>query len=705
MSGNREAAVAGTGPPVGESREADVVVVGAGPPVGESRETDVVVVGAGPAGSVAAAALAASGLRTVLVGDGSGHGRQYDVVLSAVALDGLAAIPGADAAPLRRLNAADLAFGAGSPRELADAPMAVFARDRLDSWLHGLAEANGAEPLTGRVVAVEGDRVLVRQGQRAMTITAGHVVLATGCERPGIARTPVAGALPSGVVSTLAGGVACARRYRGVRLDGRLSLRLAVPPRTDARARPACLWIVPGDGDTCTIGLARIGDGTDCEEAHDRAVAELMRRDDRFAAATPAGPPVTGPVSSAFAPARTVEGGCLRVGDAAGLANPFTGEGLSHTVHSALYAAEAIAAHPDDPAAARDAYARRLSATFVGYFETARHAAHRYHLAWRMLEATSGSDSPLFVKGRRAVLLPEGLAGATMADQIELPEADALALAPFLAACDEVALAAVREEWPFIARLLLAGRGPGEARIRPAVLFVAALAAAGGVPQAAQVTVGSAVELAMLGALAFLGPGRPAEHTGRGVDWGTTTTVLVGDFLLAQATRLVSAEAPDVAWSFADWLTELTCLRGGRLTDPPGVTAADVFAAMFEFPARLGAQLGCGSPALVARLRAFGRHCGTAFLLADDILALRGQRNRLDTTPETAITARISAIPHLLGRPGHGLADEERARAVEAAVAECRRVREAALALLPGVPGELSRRVLRAFVDAITAPA
>lgn len=56
-----------------------------------------------------------------------------------------------------------------------------------------------------------------------------------------------------------------------------------------------------------------------------------------------------------------VRGRVLLAGDAAGLADPVTGEGIGHAVVSGRIAAEA-AARADDPATVRDLYARRVEA-------------------------------------------------------------------------------------------------------------------------------------------------------------------------------------------------------------------------------------------------------------------------------------------------------------------------------------------------------
>ena len=165
----------------------------------------------------------------------------------------------------------------------------------------------------------------------------------------------------------------------------------------------------------------------------------------------------------------------------------------------------------------------------------------------------------------------------------------------------------IREDWPFLARLAMSGETLGHHRIRPAILFFAAMLAATPVPDIRRATPAAAIELASLGALAFLHP-PPPRSSGRGVDWALAATVLSGDFLLAQAARLIAETAPEVSWSFADWLAELADLRATQIapssSDPsssdlarPGraVTAEAVYASLFEFPARIGAALGGGS--------------------------------------------------------------------------------------------------------------
>jgi flavin-dependent dehydrogenase len=665
-----------------------------------TEPVDVLVVGGGAAGTAAAAALARRGLRVLLAGERP-PGASRDVLVSGPARYALRTIGAWDDAVARPVGTLDLRFGARTRRVIDDAGMAVCDRDRLAGLLHRAATEAGAVALTGRVADLrrdeDGHRATLADGT---AVTARHAVIATGAD-PGRAR---ARGEAGGEGAASGARLQCAQRFTGVAPGGRITLQMVTPAGSDPKAQPSCVWVLPGSGGGCTVAVT--GAGPDAGALMAGAVAGLAEADPRFAGARPDGPLAWAPVDSGFAPERAAAGGRLAVGDAAGLVNPFTGEGLSYAVQSGLLAAESIARHPGDPERAARSYRRALSRAFVGYFETARHAARRYHLAWRVLAATAESDHPFFAKGRRAVLLPEGIAGVTAAEPFDPGPRESLLLRPFLAGCDEVSVASVRSEWPFIARMLITGAGPTRRGLRPAVLLCAGLMSTGAHPDMGHAMTGSAIELASLGGLAFLGPAAPAPSGGRGVDWASATTVLAGDFLLAQACALVAEHAPELSWSFSDWLAELTVLRARYLDAAPGTSSTDVFAAMFEYPLRAGALLADAPPATVAALREFGRHCGRSFVHAEDVLALRGLRTRLDTSLDTLIEGRVSALPELLGAPGLtagrlGADPRLRAEALAAATAACREELELARKAAAEVGEEMPARILRGFAEAM----
>ncbi|NUP50582.1 MAG: FAD-dependent oxidoreductase [Catenulispora sp.] len=648
---------------------------------------DVLIVGAGPAGAAAAVTAARAGL-SVLLADDSAPRPAGDVVLSAVAARRLAEL-GATVPGTRPAGSVELCFP-GRSRQVTGIGTTIAETDVLRAALADAAIAAGAESVTGRVElpsnAADGDRAVLD----GMPIRARHIVLATGAAGT---TTPAH-----------ATGIACAQRFAGIDITDRIVLA-PLRPAAEPGAQPAMLTVLPGPDGTVTVWLTRRGAGpgtsplTDATGLLQDALATLAAHDRRFAAACPTGSAVHAAVHSGFSPDLLEHSEALVVGDAAGLANPFTGEGIGAALLSGMLAGQAVAAHTTDANAARRRYARQLAGEFVGFFETARHATRRYHLVWRTLDAAAASDHTVFAKARRAVLLPEELPGLA-GDRVPITPADRVVTGPFLVACDEVGVATLRAQWPFLARLLVSGAGPARHRIRPALLFLAGLLAEDRMPAVTRATPAAAVELATFGALAFLGT-ESAPAATRNVDWAGATLVMAGDFLMSRASSLIAESAPEASWALADWMAELAACRAARLGDRPG-PATDLHSLLMEFPARLGALLGGASADTVKVLRTVGGLLGEAFTHAEDVLALTGRRTRLDMTLQAALTCRSSAIPDLTGShpddTGRLLADPAfAAEALDACKQACSTTLTRVHAAIADVPGALARRILTAY--------
>ena len=629
---------------------------------------DVLVTGAGPAGAAAALVAARAGLR-VLVRDRRVPRPAHDIMVSDVAAGRLAEL-GIDTAEYPRAGEFELRFPACT-RSVTDSGAAITDAGALRESLIEAAMRAGAEFVTGP------------PGEAAR-----HVVMATGASAPD--------------------GVACAGRYAGIDIKGQILLA-PVMPAADPRSRPATLTILPSDDGTVTAWLARLDGGvtSDPDQMLADALAALARGDARFQHAYPLGPAVSGPLPAGFAPGRLTLSRELIVGDAAGLVNPFTGEGLGAALLSGKLAAEAIVRHPADPDAARAEYAQRLTAEYVGYFETARHAARRYHLVWRMLEGAAGSDHLFLARARRAVLLPEST-GKVSDQRVPVEGQDRVITGPFLFACDEMQIATLRVQWPFLARLLVDGSGFSRHRLRSGMLFLAGLLAEDRKPDLARATPAAAIELAIFGTLAFLGSEGEGNATARSVDWAAATLVLAGDFLMSQGSRLIAESAPELSWAFADWLAELSELRASRLGGGPATaaTAAALQASLMEFPARAGALLGCCADETVQTLRGIGHALGAAFAYAEDVLALSGQRTRLDATLVTMVATRTSTIPDVTATPPDQVADRltdrgYAAMALAAARTACSDALQRARTAISAVPGPAAKRILLAYAAAI----
>ncbi|GAA3581020.1 hypothetical protein [Kribbella ginsengisoli] len=559
----------------------------------------VVVLGAGPAGAVAAAELARRGLRTILVGPPPTA--THTLLVSRYAANLVAdLVPDLLAAgtPINRL---DVSFGTRPHLVIYDDSdlTAISYRD-LTNRLLATAIAHGVD-----------------HRPTAPDLAASHQVVATGAKPAGAAGT----------------GFVVSRSYNLPPTSARL--HLSPPDAADPHGPPLVVRVVG-----TTISVTRLAGSAppDAEQLLTRALDELADLDPAFAGALPDGPATISGASSAFAPESAADGHRLYVGDAAGLVNPFTGEGIGHALRSGLLAAEAIA-DSDDAEAAAAAYKAALRSSFVGYFETARHAARRYHLAWRVLADTAGSGSSFFAKGRRAVLMPDGIAGLAGHERIDLRPTDELTVAPFLAAASDIAVGAVRGEWPFIASLIAAEHRNRPSDARPALLFAGALMSAGRPPDLRRAELAAAVELAVLGSLALVGP-LSTTPLDRGVDWQTATSVLAADFLMARAAELVARHEPQYSWAFSDWLGELSSVRARVWTD--AASPLELFAAMFEFPARIGAEVGGASDEQVRAIRRFGRYCGELFVLSEDLRGLAGHPTRLEIGLDDARRAKMS---------------------------------------------------------------
>ena len=112
--------------------------------------------------------------------------------------------------------------------------------------------------------------------------------------------------------------------------------------------------------------------------------------------------------------------------------------------------------------------------------------------------------------------------------------------------------------------------------------------------------------------------------------WGNAASVLVGDFLLGQAFRMmVSAEnlqALDILSNAASVIAEgevmqLAAMNNAQISEDQYLQIIDAkTAALFAAAAEVGGIIGAASDAQLAALTSYGRNLGIAFQLVDDAL-------------------------------------------------------------------------------------
>lgn len=327
----------------------------------------IIVVGAGPAGSTAARLLALDGARVALVearrlprDKACGGG------VTSKALRGLpkTALKGTE----HKVHRFEFQ-GGRLPPFLVDEPEAEITMVRRASFDHAMAEAAAA---AGAAVH-DGERVVrAAEDEDGVTVTTRH-----GSMRADFLIA--ADGEPSGLAQNLRLGGSSARR--SLTLSAMVPLSASKPDDTAVvsfGAGQGYAWYFPkGDHASIGVGSAMAAD------RRSRSVHLMRDAVDRFAERAGIeleGGQLTGHwVSQGMRRGPLASRRSMLVGDAAGMADPLLGEGISYAIRTGSMAAQALRDIADGRAADLRPYEEHLRATFRG-------SMRRLRLATRIVE-------------------------------------------------------------------------------------------------------------------------------------------------------------------------------------------------------------------------------------------------------------------------------------------------------------------------------
>ena len=304
------------------------------------EEYDVAVVGAGPAGSSAARAAAEAGARVVVL-DRAAFPR-YKTCGGGLIGPSLAALP--DGPPVRAaITRVSLSLAGGRRRTRAVEPpcLRMVTRAELDAWLLDGARAAGAEVrVPCRVLSLDDDVVQTDAGPlRAAVVIAADGTSSRLAREVGVRLSRV----DLGLELELEAGSRAAEWADRVHLDW-------------GPVRGSYAWVFP-KGDTLTVGVIAARGAGDATRRYLRDFVRWVGLDGLRVVHD----------SGHLTRCRTTEsplgrGRVLLAGDAAGLLEPWTREGISFATRSGALAGAVAAA---GPTGAVERYRAALSAELL----------------------------------------------------------------------------------------------------------------------------------------------------------------------------------------------------------------------------------------------------------------------------------------------------------------------------------------------------
>ena len=194
--------------------------------------------------------------------------------------------------------------------------------------------------------------------------------------------------------------------------------------------------------------------------------------------------------------------------------------------------------------------------------------------------------------------------------------------------------------------------------------------------------------------------------------WDNSLAILVGDYLFAHASEVVSTLGPDAVGVQARTFARLVKGQIRETIGPRGdedplahylSVVADKTGSLIATSAHFGATMSRASDDVVAALTEFGERIGVAFQLSDDILDITSDSGESGKTPGTDLREGVPTLPTLLARRSTEPNDAELVRLLSAPITDDADVARALEALRAHPAMDEARAVVQDEADAARA--
>ncbi len=194
--------------------------------------------------------------------------------------------------------------------------------------------------------------------------------------------------------------------------------------------------------------------------------------------------------------------------------------------------------------------------------------------------------------------------------------------------------------------------------------------------------------------------------------WDNSLAILVGDYLFAHASEVVSTLGPDAvgvqARTFARLVKgQIRETIGPRDDEDPLAhylsVVADKTGSLIATSAQFGATMARASDDVVVALTEFGERIGVAFQLSDDIIDIASDAGDSGKTPGTDLREGVPTLPVILARRSTDPADADLVRLLSSPITDEADVDRALAALRSHPAMDEARAVVQAEADAARA--